>query len=64
MNLAKPKHWIQGAINPANKGALHRELNVPEDKKIPAMKLNQAAKAPGVEGQRARLAKTLKGLNK
>ena len=64
MNLSKPKNWIQGAINPANKGALHRELNIPEGQTIPAMKLNKAAQAGGVEGKRAQLAKTLKGLNK
>jgi len=54
--------WIQGAIK--HKGALHKELGVPEGKKIPAKKLNAAAKSPGVEGKRARLAKTLKKLHK
>jgi len=54
--------WIQGAIK--KKGALHKELGVPEGKKIPAKKLAKAAKAPGKEGQRARLAKTLKGFKK
>jgi hypothetical protein len=56
------KNWIAGAIR--HPGALHRELGVPEGKKIPAKKLAQAAKAPGKEGQRARLAETLKGLHK
>ena len=46
------------------KGALHKELGVPEGKKIPSKKLNAAAKKGGVEGKRARLAKTLKGLRK
>jgi hypothetical protein len=32
---------------------------VPQDKKIPKKKLEAAAKKPGKEGQRARLAKTL-----
>lgn len=56
--------WIQGAINPKHKGALHKELGVPEGKKIPAKKLKAAAKKPGVEGRRARLAETLKGFKK
>lgn len=56
------KKWIQGAIK--HPGALHKELGVPEGKKIPAKKLAKAAKAKGVEGKRARLAETLKGLRK
>lgn len=54
------KNWISGAINPAHKGLLHMELGVPQGQKIPAKKLNAAAKKPGPVGQRARLAKTLK----
>lgn len=54
-------NWIQGAIK--HPGALHRELGVPEGKKIPASKLNAAAKKGGKVGQRARLAKTLKGMH-
>lgn len=54
--------WIKKAIK--KPGALHKELGVPEDKKIPAKKLAKAAKAPGKEGKRARLAETLKGMNK
>lgn len=54
--------WIQKAIS--KPGALHKELGVPADKKIPAKKLDAAAKKSGKLGQRARLAKTLKGLNK
>ena len=56
------KNWIAGATK--NKGALHRNLGVPEGKKIPAGKLNAAAKRPGVVGKEARLAKTLKGFKK
>ena len=52
------KNWIASATK--NKGALHRELGVPEGTKIPAKKLAAAAKSPGVEGKRARLAQTLK----
>ena len=53
--------WIQKAIK--KPGALHRELGVPEGKKIPAKKLNEAAKKSGKIGQRARLAKTLRGFD-
>ena len=53
------KKWIAEAIK--HPGALHKELHVPAGKKIPAKKLNAAAKNPGKEGKRARLAKTLKG---
>lgn len=53
--------WIKEAIK--HPGALHKELHVPEGKKIPAKKLNAAAKKPGVEGKRARLAKTLRGFD-
>lgn len=56
------KKWIQKAIK--KPGALHKELGVPEGKKIPAKKLNAAAKKGGLEGKRANLAKTLKKLNK
>lgn len=56
------KKWIAKAIK--KPGALHKELGVPEGKKIPAKKLNAAAKKPGIEGKRARLAKTLKSFKK
>ena len=52
--------WIQDAIK--KPGALKRELGVKADKKIPAKELNKAAKASGKLGQRARLAKTLRGM--
>lgn len=54
--------WIQKIG--MKKGALHKELGVPEGKKIPAKKLAAAAKKPGKEGKRARLAETLKKLRK
>lgn len=57
--MAKEK-WIQGAIK--KPGALHKEMHVPEGKKIPAKKLAAAAKKGGKEGKRARLAETLKKL--
>lgn len=53
------KRWIQKAIK--QPGALHRQLGIPEGKPIPQKMLDKAAKAPGKLGQRARLAKTLKG---
>lgn len=53
--------WIQKAIKPENTGKLRARLGVPQGKTIPAKTLNKAAKAPGKLGQRARLAKTLKG---
>lgn len=56
------KNWIQGAIK--HPGALHKELGVPEGKKIPAKKLDAAAKKGGIEGKRANLAKTLKKMHK
>ena len=56
------KKWIGKAIK--KPGALHKDLGVPAGKKIPAKKLNAAAKKPGKVGQRARLAKTLKGMRK
>lgn len=52
------KKWIQGAIK--KPGALRKELGVKAGEKIPAKKLAAAAKKPGKEGQRARLAQTLK----
>jgi hypothetical protein len=54
--------WIQKAIK--HKGALHEELHVKEGKKIPAKKLDDAAKKGGKLGERARLAKTLKKISK
>lgn len=58
--MAKRK-WIAGAINPKNKGALHKELGVPQGKKIPASKLKAAAKKGGKVGRRARFAEELEG---
>jgi hypothetical protein len=58
---AKEK-WIGSAIK--KPGALHKMLGVPEGENIPESKLRAAAKQGGKLGQRARLALTLKGLNK
>lgn len=57
--MAEKKKWISGAIK--HPGALHKQLGVPEGKKIPAGKINAAAKAGGTLGKRANLAKTLAG---
>ena len=58
----KKKKWIQSAIK--HPGALHKQLGVPAGKKIPAKKLEKAAKAKGTLGKRARLAQTLKRMKK
>jgi len=53
--------WIQKAIK--KPGSLHKAFGVPEGKKIPSKKLNAAAHKSGKFGQRARLAKTLRGFD-
>lgn len=59
----KPKNFIKKAIK--HPGALHRELGVPEGKKIPAKKMEKAlhSENPRMRKQ-ANLAKTLRGLRK
>jgi hypothetical protein len=56
------KNWIAGAIK--KPGALREALGVKKGKTIPSKKLAAAAKKSGKLGQRARLAETLKKLNK
>ena len=56
------KNWIAGAVK--NKGALHRQLGVPQGKTIPTNVLAKAASKGGKLGQRARLAQTLRGFKK
>lgn len=56
------KNWIKGAIK--KPGSLRKSLGVKKGQKIPAKKLNAAAKKGGKLGQRARLAKTLRGFQK
>jgi hypothetical protein len=46
------------------KGALHKEMGIPEGKKIPEGRLKKAEHAGGKLGKRARLAETLKGFHK
>jgi hypothetical protein len=50
--------WIQDAH--IKKGALHKEMGIPEGKKIPESKLKKAEHAGGKLGKRARLAETFK----
>jgi len=52
--------WIQSAIK--KPGALRQTMGIKAGKNIPAKALNKAAKQLGITGQRARLAKTLKGM--
>lgn len=56
------KKFIQKAIK--KPGQLHKDLGVPQGKKIPAGKLEAAAKKSGKVGQRARFAEALKGMKK
>jgi hypothetical protein len=57
----KPKHWIQQAINPETKGALHKALGVTQDKKIPEKKMEKAAHSKNpLTRKKANLAETLK----
>ena len=61
----KKTKWIQEAINPEKKGALHKAVAVPKGNTIPAKKLAKAthSKNPTLK-KRAVLAETLKGLKK
>lgn len=60
--MASKKKWIQDAIK--KPGALRKQLGAKAGKPIPMSKLEAAAKKPGLLGQRARLAKTLRKLAK
>ena len=60
--MKSDKKWIQKAVK--KPGALRKSLGVKKGQKIPAKKLNAAAKKGGKLGQRARLAKTFKGFKK
>lgn len=58
----KKKKWIQDAIK--KPGALHKALKIKSDKNIPVSKLEKSSKKGGKIGKRARLALTLRKLNK
>lgn len=60
--MAEKKNWIAGAIK--KPGALRKSLGVKAGEKIPAKKLEKAAEKGGKMGQRARLAQTLRKMNK
>jgi len=60
--MSKQRRWIQKAIK--RPGALHRQLGIPQGKKIPVSVLRAAAKKGGKLGKRARLALTLRKLNR
>ncbi|GEM_PF-770912 len=61
VDIVMTNNWIKGAIK--HPGKLHRELGVPEGKKIPARKMAKAEHSnnPTIRKE-ANLAKTLKGL--
>jgi len=40
--VAESEKWIQKAVNPANKGNLHKALHVAQDEKIPKAKIEKA----------------------
>jgi len=61
-SVKKKKLDIKKAIK--KPGALRKSLGVKKGEKIPASKLNKAAKAKGKLGQRARFAKTLAKLRR
>lgn len=58
--------WIQktGISKPGHKGALRKQLGVPEGQKIPKAKLKAAAAKGGTLAKRARLAETLSKMRK
>jgi len=62
--MINKQKWIQKAINPANKGTLHKMLKVPTGEKIPQGKLERAEHSQNpLLRKRARLAETLKGFH-
>ncbi len=62
MSTKKKKLNIKKAIK--KPGSLRKSLGIKKGQKIPARTLKKAAKAPGKLGQRARFAKTLRGLGR
>jgi len=60
--MAKEKLDIKKAIK--RPGALKAKTGTPEGKKIPVKTLNTLAKKPGLTGQQARFAITLKNINR
>jgi hypothetical protein len=60
MTEAEQDKWIQQAVE--KPGALHKQMHIPQDEKIPVDKLKAAAEKGGKLGKRARLALTLRKL--
>lgn len=61
----KKEKWIQKALPKSSKGKLHKELGVPEGKKIPEKKLMKAEHSKNPKtSKRAVLAETLKHIRK
>lgn len=58
------RRWIQRAIHKHKKGALHRQLGIPEGEVIPLTLLRDAAEEPGLLGQRARFALNVRKFRK
>lgn len=57
--MSDKKHWMQNMD--LKKGALHKELGVPKDKKIPLSKLEKAKHSGSAkERKRATLAETFR----
>ena len=57
--IKKPRKskWIPKNLK---KGALHADLGIPQNQKIPLGKLKSASRSEGVIGKRARLALTFR----
>ena len=62
MSTKKKKLNIKKSIK--KPGSLRKSLGIKKGQQIPVKTLNKAAKAPGKLGQRARFAKTLRGLGR
>jgi len=60
----KPERWMSEAFQPETKGALHRELGVPEDEPIPASKLAIKPSDSPRTKKRKTLAKTASKISK
>lgn len=57
--------WIQGAINPSDRGTLHKALGVPAGKKISGKMLAKAVNSKNAKVRKeAVLARTLKSFKK
>ena len=64
MKKARARKWIQRAVKPEKRGALHRQLGIPLGEAIPLAVLRDAARAEGLLGRRARFALNVRGLRR